>query len=157
MLAAVGPKYIMPIGGTYSHIMQYRRIAQEIGYDKRDILLPDDGDILEFVKDQRPRVIQTMELENIMIDGLGIGDVGDIVLRDRKTIATEGIVVIVVPMDTNSGRVTADPDVITRGFIYVKDSQSLIVQVKRVVLESLKLKKAGLSIGIRPEKRGGKM
>jgi ribonuclease J len=141
LLSAVGPKYIIPIGGTYSHIMQYRRLAQELGYDKKDILIPDDGDVLEFTRDNRPYLTQKLELENIMVDGLGVGDVGEIVLRDRQTIATEGIVVIVVPMDTNSGKVTAEPDVITRGFIYVKDSRMLIEQIKRVVLESLKLKK----------------
>jgi ribonuclease J len=76
-----------------------------------------------------------------MIDGLGIGDVGNVVLRDRQTIATEGIVVIVVPMDQSSGRVTAEPDIITRGFIYMKESGSLIGRTKQIVNQSLKLKK----------------
>jgi ribonuclease J len=141
MLSAIGPKYIIPIGGTYSHIMQYRRLAEELGYDKQNILIPEDGEILEFSKVKSPRITQTLELENIMVDGLGIGDVGDIVLRDRQTIAAEGIVVIVVPIDTNTGKITADPDIITRGFIYVNDSRVLIGKIKQVVLESLKLKK----------------
>jgi ribonuclease J len=76
-----------------------------------------------------------------MIDGLGIGDVGDVVLRDRQTIATEGIVVVVVPIEKSSGRVTAEPDIISRGFVYIKESGDLLNKAKRVVNESLRLKK----------------
>ena len=82
-----------------------------------------------------------------MIDGLGIGDVGNVVLRDRQTIATEGIVVIVVPMDQSTGRVTAEPDIITRGFVYMKESGNLIGRTKQIVNQSLKLKKGRSSIG----------
>lgn len=141
LLSAIGPRYIFPIGGTYKHLMQYRRLTKDLGYDKRDVFIPEDGQVLEFLAQGAPRVAETLELENIMVDGLGVGDVGNVVLRDRQTIATEGIVVIVIPIQKSTGRVTSGPDIISRGFIYMKDSGGLIDQAKRVVLQSLRLKK----------------
>lgn len=141
MLSAVGPKYVMPMGGTYRHIMQYRRLAQDLGYDKRDILIPEEGEVLEFKPGFAPKVVETINLENVMIDGLGIGDVGDVVLRDRQTIATDGIVVVVVPMERSTGRVVAAPDIISRGFVYMRQSGELLDGAARVVTESLRLKK----------------
>jgi len=141
MLSTVGPKYVFPIGGTYKHIMQYRRLAQDLGYGKRQILIPDEGDILEFRPGLSPKVVETLNLENVMIDGLGIGDVGNVVLRDRQTIATDGIVVVVVPMERQTGRVTAEPDIISRGFVYIRESGDLLDKAKKVVRESLRLKK----------------
>lgn len=141
MLSAVGPKYVMPIGGTYRHIMQYRRLAQDLGYRKQDVLIPEEGQVLEFRPGMAPKVVETVNLENVMIDGLGVGDVGDVVLRDRQTIATEGIVVVVVPMEQSTGRVVAEPDIISRGFVYIKQSGQLLDKAKRVVNDSLRLKK----------------
>lgn len=141
MLSSVGPRYILPIGGTYRHMMQYRRLAQDLGYDKRDVLIPDEGQILEFRSGVPPKVVQTLELENVMIDGLGVGDVGEIVLRDRQTIATEGIVIVIVPIEKSTGRVTADPDIVSRGFVYMRQSEELIAKAKQLVTQSLKLKK----------------
>ena len=145
LLSAIGPKYIFPIGGTYRHIMQYRRLAQDLGYNKRDVLIPEEGQVLEFKKGFPPRVVETITLENVMIDGLGVGDVGNAVLRDRQTIATDGIVVVVVPMEESTGRVTAEPDIISRGFVYMKESGALVDKAKRVVSESLRLKKGRIT------------
>lgn len=141
LLSAVGPKYVFPIGGTYRHIMQYKRLAGDLGYDKKDVLIPEEGQVLEFKKGAAPHVAQTLELENVMIDGLGVGDVGNAVLRDRRTIATDGIVVVVVPMEKSTGRVTAEPDIISRGFVYMKESGELLNKAQHVVSESLRLKK----------------
>jgi ribonuclease J len=88
-----------------------------------------------------PKVVETINLENVMIDGLGIGDVGDVVLRDRQTIATDGIVVVVVPMEKSTGRVVAPPDIISRGFVYMRQSGQLMDGAARVVSDSLRLKK----------------
>jgi len=145
LLSALGPKYIFPIGGTYRHIMQYRRLALDLGYDKRDVLIPEEGQVLEFKKGFSPRVVETLALENVMIDGLGVGDVGNAVLRDRQTIATDGIVVVVVPMEKSTGRITAEPDIISRGFVYMKESGELLNKAKRVVSESLRLKKGRIT------------
>lgn len=141
LLSALGPRYVVPIGGTYKHIMQYRRLAQELGYNKKDILIPEAGAILEFGRDQAPKTVEHVELENVMVDALGVGDVGDIVLRDRQTIATEGIVVVVVPMEESTGRITSEPEIISRGFVFMKQSGKLIDGAKRIVTNTLRLKK----------------
>jgi ribonuclease J len=141
LLSAVGPKYILPIGGTYRHMMQYRRLAQDLGYDKRSVLIPNEGEVLEFRPGGAPQVVDTLELENVMVDGLGIGDVGHVVLRDRQTIATEGIVVVILPIQKATGRVTGRADIVSRGFVYMKGSGNLLEEAKRVIAQSLRLKK----------------
>ncbi len=141
MLATIGPRYILPIGGTYRHMMQYRRLAQDLGYDKRDVFIPDEGEVLEFRAGVPPKIVETLDLENVMIDGLGVGDVGEIVLRDRQTIATEGIVVVIVPIEKSTGRVTAEPDIVSRGFVYMRQSEDLVNRAKQLVTQSLTLKK----------------
>jgi ribonuclease J len=141
LLSAIGPEYIFPIGGTYKHIMQYSRIAEDLGYERKRVLMPEEGEVMEFRKGSPPKIVETVELENVMIDGLGIGDVRQVVLRDRQTIATEGIVVVVVPMDKSTGRVLGEPDIISRGFVYMKDSGALLDRARQVVNQSLKLKK----------------
>lgn len=133
LLSALGPKYVMPIGGTFKHLMQYRRLAVDIGYDKRAVLIPDDGQVLEFTRFAPPKVVDTIHLEDIMIDGLGVGDVGEIVLRDRKTIAHEGMVVVVVPVSKKSGQMMGTPTIVTRGFVYVKESGKLLTRASGVI------------------------
>lgn len=137
LLSAVGPRYVWPIGGTYKHLMQYRRLAGELGYDKRSVLIPEDGEVIEFQKHAPPRVVDHLTLEHIMIDGLGIGDVGSIVLRDRQTIATEGIVVVVVPIEEATGKMTSTPEIITRGFVYAKGSRELLGKASEIVSRSV--------------------
>lgn len=141
LLSALGPAFVMPIGGTYRHMMQYRRLAQDLDYDKSHVLIPDDGQVLEFRPNSLPRVVERIELENVMVDGLGVGDVGDIVLRDRQTIAKEGIVVVVVPIEESSARVAHGVDIISRGFVYMRQSGKLVDEAKGVVTRSLKLRK----------------
>lgn len=141
LLSALGPKYVMPIGGTYKHMMQYRRLAQDIGYDKKQILIPEEGEVLEFTRFNPPRVVDHVELENVFVDGLGVGDVGEAVLRDRQTIATEGIVVVVVPINKRNRQVASDVEIISRGFVYMKQSKDLVARAKQIVRQSLRLKK----------------
>lgn len=144
LLSAVGPKYIMPIGGTYKHLMQYRRLAQDLGYDKKRVLIPEGGEVLEFSQDHPPKVVDHITLENIMIDGLGVGDVGTTVLRDRQTIATDGIVVIVVPIEASTGHIVSRPEIITRGFVHVKESGKMLSAAADVASKALRVKKGGI-------------
>lgn len=153
LLSAVGPKYVWPIGGTYKHLMQYRRLAGDLGYDKRSVLIPEDGEVMEFSQNSAPRVVDRVMLEDIMIDGLGIGDVGNVVLKDRQTIAHEGIVVVVVPVDASTGRMTSPPEIITRGFVYVKGSQQLLNRASSVVSHALTLKKGRITDWLSLKKR----
>ncbi len=145
LLSAVGPKYVWPIGGTYKHLMQYRRLAADLGYDKREVLIPEDGEVMEFSQNGPPRIVDRVSLEDIMIDGLGIGDVGSVVLKDRQIIAHEGIVVVVVPVDRRSGRMTSPPEIITRGFVYAKGSQQLLGRASAVAQHALTLKKGRIT------------
>jgi len=145
LLSAVGPRYVWPIGGTYKHLMQYRRLASDLGYDKKRVLIPEDGEVVEFTPHGPPRVVDHLTLEHIMVDGLGIGDVGDVVLRDRQTIAHEGIVVVVVPIEEATGKMTASPEIITRGFVYVKGSRQLLSEAGSVVSRALSLRKGRIT------------
>lgn len=139
LLSMLGPKYVFPIGGTYRHIMQYRRLARELGYDKRDVLIPNNGESITFRPGQPPKVSATTELEQVMVDG--VGDVGEVVLRDRRTIAKEGIVAIVVPVDAKSGKRVADPEVVSRGFVYMKESNAIVKDVQGIVSKLFPAKK----------------
>lgn len=144
LIQLVRPKYLYPIGGSYRHLMQYRVLAMQNGYRKNHVLIPESGEITEFRSSMEPKITGRIELEQVMVDGFGVGDIGNVVLRDRQTIATEGIVVVIVPIDSQSGSVTAEPDIVTRGFVYVRESAELIAAAKRMVISSLKLKKGKL-------------
>lgn len=141
MIGLTRPKYILPIGGTIRQMHHYADMAHDMGYKENQILLPKEGDVLEFSKEGNYRVADNLELRNIMVDGLGVGDVGNVVIRDRQTMANEGIVVVVVPVEQSTGEVTAEPDIISRGFVYMKESTRLIEEAKKVVTNSLHLKK----------------
>jgi len=145
LLSAVGPRYVWPIGGTYKHLMQYRRLAADLGYDKREVLIPEDGEVMEFSAHGAPRVVDRVPLEDIMIDGLGIGDVGNVVLKDRQVIAHEGIVVVVIPVDRRNGRMTSPPEIITRGFVYAQGSRQLLNRASSVAEHALTLKKGRIT------------
>jgi len=145
LLSAVGPRYVWPIGGTYKHLMQYRRLAADLGYDKRSVLIPEDGEVMEFSRHAPPRVVDRLELDQIMIDGLGIGDVGSVVLKDRQKIAHEGIVVAAIPVDSRSGHLVSAPQIITRGFVYVKESRHLLAHAGGVVDRALTLRKGKIA------------
>lgn len=136
MIGLTRPRYLIPIGGTFRQMKQYKLLAQRMGYKEEQILLPENGQIIEFQKGQA-QISAKLELKNILVDGLGIGDVGNIVLRDRKQMAADGIVVVIVPIDEGTGKITADPDIISRGFVYMKESGELIDEAKRVVKNSL--------------------
>ncbi|KKR31081.1 MAG: putative hydrolase of the metallo-beta-lactamase superfamily, partial [Candidatus Gottesmanbacteria bacterium GW2011_GWC2_39_8] len=145
MLALTHPKFVFPIGGTIRQIKHYSTLAQDMGYKENQILIPGDGDILEFNQDHQYKNGGNIELKNIMVDGLGVGDVGNVVLRDRQTMASDGIVVVVVPIEQSTGVVTAEPDIISRGFVYMKKSGHLIDEAKKVVTNSLRLKKGRIT------------
>lgn len=141
MLSLTKPKFMLPIGGTYRHMIAYRNLATEMGHEAQNVMIPKEGDILEFSRSQRPKIVQNIDTQEVMIDGFGIGDVSEVVLRDRKTLASEGIVVIVVPIDKSTGQTTASPDIISRGFVYMKESGDLVDRAKQIVSQELRLKK----------------
>lgn len=140
MIGLTQPKYIMPIGGSIRQIHHYVQMAKKMGYKDNQLLTPSDGEVLAF-DSQTVRKAGTVHLKNIMVDGLGVGDIGNVVLRDRQTMANEGMVVVVVPISQQSGEITAEPDIISRGFVYMKESTELIKRAEKIVSQSLQNKK----------------
>ena len=136
LMALVKPKYLIPIGGTFRHMVQYRKLAADMGYKNDQVMLLEDGQVVEFYKGQARRA-EVVPLRNVMVDGLGIGDVGKIVLRDRKTMAKEGIVVVMVPVSQQTGQMGGEIEVISRGFVFMKEAQGLVDQIKDRVKRSV--------------------
>lgn len=137
MLNLIKPKFLFPIGGTYRHMEAFSKMAQDMGYDKNQILDAIDGDILE-IKDQSIRVSgKRIDVQNVYVDGLGIGDIGHVVLRDRQKMSEEGVVVVVVSIDQHTGQLVSDIDIISRGFVFEDMAKELLGEAKKVVKDAL--------------------
>ncbi len=137
MLSLIKPKYYMPVHGEYKHLLKNAEIAYDLGYDKKHVLLAEIGDVVSF-KERSVSITGDVESGRVMVDGIGVGDVGTAVLRDRQHLASEGMVVIVCTIDENNGNLISGPDVISRGFIYMKESEDLIEDVKKTASTVLK-------------------
>ena len=128
----VQPKYAVPVHGEYKHLMAQAGIAQELGIPKQNIFILKSGDILE-MDDESAKVKGHVPTGEIMVDGLGVGDVGNVVLRDRQHLAENGVIIIVLALDKYSGQVAAGPDIISRGFVYVKEADELMDEARSVL------------------------
>lgn len=128
----VKPKYFVPVHGEYKHLKKHAEIAKSLGMDEENIFIMENGTTLEFTKDSVNRG-GNVPSGNILVDGLGIGDVGNIVLRDRKHLSEDGLIVVVVTMSKKDGKVIAGPDIISRGFVYVRESENLIEEIRNTV------------------------
>ena len=128
----VNPKYALPVHGEYKHLVAQAKIAEELGYDKEHIKILSSGDVLE-IDENGAEVTGKVQVGNILVDGLGVGDVGNIVLRDRQRLAEDGIIVVVMTLESGSGQVLAGPDIVSRGFVYVRNSESLMDEAKTVL------------------------
>ncbi len=128
------PKYFIPVHGEYKHLLAHKNLIQEMGHPEEDIFLMSVGDVLELDKVQG-EVTDHMEIEDVLVDGLGVGDVGNIVLRDRKLLAENGLLIIVLTLKRGTGLIEAGPDIVSRGFVYVRESESLMEGCRKVVME----------------------
>jgi ribonuclease J len=128
----VQPKYAIPIHGEFKHRKAQARIARELGIDKDNIFLINSGDVLE-LDENSAKVTGKVHVGDVMVDGLGVGDVGNIVLRDRHILAEEGIIIVVLTLDGESGQVLAGPDIVSRGFVYVRDAGDLMDDAQAVL------------------------
>ncbi len=124
----VKPKFFIPVHGEFLHLMQHAEIAQQMGMDKKNIILVENGSVIEFTEDTA-EVTGSVEAGATLIDGLGVGDIGNVVLRDRRILSEEGMIMIVVALDSN-GNFLAGPDLISRGFIYIKESEEFMTEAK---------------------------
>jgi len=134
----VNPKYFIPAHGEYRHLKSHGKLAEELGMPKENTFVIQNGDVVEFTKDTA-RVNGTVPSGRILVDGLGVGDVGNIVLRDRKHLGEDGLMVVVITISSKNGKIVAGPDIISRGFVYVRESEDLMVEARRVVREALKV------------------
>lgn len=128
----VNPKYCIPVHGEYKHLIAQAKIAEELGYDKDHIKILSSGDVLE-LNEESAEVTGRVQVGNVMIDGNGVGDVGNIVIRDRQRLADDGVIIIVMTLDSISGQVLAGPDIVSRGFVYVRNSETLMDEMQNVL------------------------
>ena len=137
MISLTKPKYIVPISAMHRQMRQYALLAQREGVPSQNIFLVDEGGVVEFDQGAHARVAGEIETTNVFVDGIGVGDGGAIGLRDRKVLAEEGIVVIVITVDKSKNRLIGDPDIVSRGFVYMKESGGLIKEAQEVVKRAL--------------------
>ena len=134
--ALVKPKFFIPLHGEQRHLKIHAKLAQEMGMDPRNIVISDIGKIIE-VTHNSIKLNGTVPAGKVFVDGYGVGDVGSVVLRDRKHLAEDGMIVVVTSMSGENGAVVSGPDIITRGFVYVKESEGLMEELRRVAVEAL--------------------
>lgn len=128
----VNPKYSIPVHGEYKHLVAQAKIAKELGYDNDHIRILSSGDVLE-IDEESAKVTGKVHVGNVMVDGLGVGDVGNIVIRDRQKLAEDGIIIVVMTLERGSGQLLAGPDIVSRGFVYVRNSESLMDDAQSVL------------------------
>lgn len=132
MLALAKPKFFIPIHGEFRHLKQHVDLAASLGIDRKNMLIMECGEVAEIKRNSISK-IGTVPSGQIFVDGLGVGDVGNIVLKDRKHLSQDGVLTVVVTIDSQSGSIIAGPDIISRGFIYVRESERLIENVRDIV------------------------
>jgi ribonuclease J len=132
----VKPKFYMPVHGEYRHLKQHGNLIQSLGMPMDNIFIMDIGNVLELTPNTA-KINGNVTAGKVLVDGLGVGDVGNIVLRDRKHLSQDGLIVVVITTDSKSGAVIAGPDIISRGFVYVRESEDLMEQVKEVTKGSI--------------------
>ena len=136
MLNLVKPKFFIPAHGEYRHLVQHARLAQELGIPSENVFIAENGDVIEFTS-RSGRIAGRVTAGRIFVDGLGVGDVGNVVLRDRKQLSQDGILIAVITIDREYGQILAGPDIISRGFVYVRESEALMEEVRAKVKEAL--------------------
>jgi len=135
LINLVNPRYIMPIHGEYRHLVAHRELALAMGYDQNDIFVVEDGGALE-IQNGSARVAGPVPCGRILVDGKGVGDVGEVVLRDRYHLSQDGMVVVVIGIDRHSGEIVAGPDILARGFIYEDAGAEILARAKEIVVEA---------------------
>lgn len=132
----VRPKFFIPVHGEYHHLVKHAKLAEDLGMPKENIFIAENGSVLEFSRD-KGGIVSRVQAGIVMVDGLGVGDVGNIVLRDRRQLSQDGILIVVLTMNKQTGKVVAGPDIVSRGFVYVRESEELMDDARNRVIQSL--------------------
>ena len=135
MIKIMKPRFFLPIHGQYSMLSNHSELAKSQGIPEKNIIVAENGQIINLTPERISLEKKTIESNYVMVDGLGVGDVGEIVLRDRQTLAKDGMFVIVVIIDRNTGKVRSSPDIISRGFVYLRESKELLRETRKKVIE----------------------
>ena len=130
----VKPKYAIPVHGEYKHLMAQAKLAMDLGMEKDKIFILSSGEILEMNMDSA-RVTGKVQTGAVFVDGIGVGDVGTIVLRDRQQLSEEGMMTVVLALDMTTGELMAGPDIVSRGFVYVRESEELMEEATELMHE----------------------
>lgn len=130
ILSLVKPKYFIPVHGEYRHLCKHKGLAVHTGIDPKNIFVMDLGNVLELSRSSA-KIVGSVPSGKVLVDGLGVGDVGNIVLRDRKHLAEDGIIIVVMTIEKESGECVSGPDIISRGFVYVRESEDLMEEIKK--------------------------
>ena len=130
------PKYAIPVHGEYRHLIAQKEVAMSLGYDKEDVIIAKSGDVIE-LSDEKAANVGKVHTGAILVDGLGVGDVGNIVLRDRQNLAENGIIIVVLTLEKYTGQLVAGPDIVTRGFVYVREAEELLDEARAIVTDSV--------------------
>ena len=144
LISLVKPKFLLPIGGNFRQMKQYTVLAQKMGYSSQSILLPNENDVI-FLKDGQAKIDGKMEIREVLVDGLGVGDVGNVVLRDREILSREGLVVAILALDKTQKTLLMEPLLVSRGFLYgqLKDSREILngaqKEIKNILIQNNKL------------------
>lgn len=134
--ALTKPKFAIPVHGEYRHLLAHADLAQDMGVPKDNIFLLSSGDVLELSAD-RGKIVDKVSAQGILVDGLGVGDVGNIVLRDRQHLSENGLIIVVITLEKFSNQVLSGPDIVSRGFVYVRESENLMEEARIVVNDAL--------------------
>lgn len=134
--ALTRPKYAIPVHGEYRHLKAHAGLAETMGVEKENIIIMKTGDVLE-LSDENAKVTGHVQSGAIMVDGLGVGDVGNIVLRDRQMLSQNGLIIVVMTLDKYTNEILSGPDIVSRGFVYVRESEDLMDEARRVVNDAL--------------------
>ncbi|MCL5795450.1 MAG: ribonuclease J [Patescibacteria group bacterium] len=133
MLAMIGSEYFIPIHGEYRHLVRNAQLAQNMGVDPRKIIVAENGEVIEFNQEKGQLTQQKVPSGYVLVDGLGVGDVGNIVLRDRQAMAKDGIFVVILTVDHETGKIVTSPDIISRGFVYMRAAEELIFKARQEI------------------------
>lgn len=136
MLSMVKPKYFIPVHGEYRMLMKHAELAEQLGIPRENIFVAEIGSVIEFTH-QGAKIADKVPSGRVLIDGLGVGDVGNIVLRDRKQLSQDGILIVVLTLSGATGAVIAGPDVVTRGFVYVRESETMLNEIRAITRKTM--------------------
>ena len=140
MMNLLKPKYVMPVNGEYRHLMSHLKVAKSMGYTDNEIIIMDNGEFATFEKGEFAPSYESLELEEVLVDGHGVGDVGTVVLKDRQMLSNDGVVAIVINLNRKTKKIIKEPEIVSRGFVYETKDVDLFEEAKRIATEVLEEK-----------------